>query len=216
MSDWNDAVKRLEKEFEKRQIEFYYCENKREANEKICELIAPNSSVGWCGSETLRELETIEEINRLAQEKKLIVFDRDAVVDRAERNRVSREAAGADYFLGSANAVVTDGRLLTASAYGNRICGFAYAKKKTIVVVGKNKLVDSLEAAFDRLRNHAVPLNCKRLNWSGTPCFATGRCDDGACRAPEYFRMCGQILITEFECVKGRMAVVLVNENLGF
>lgn len=209
------AAMHLEEEFRKRNIEFYFCASKAEANSKILDLIENGSSVGWSGSQTLIELGVLDELRTRAKEKRLIVFDRDNAPTSVERARLSREGANADYFLGSANAVVEDGRLLFASAFGNRISGFAFAKKKSIAVIGKNKLVRSLDEAFKRLRSVATPLNCKRLSWSATPCFE-GKCDEKACKAPEFKRMCGQILITEFECVPGRMAVILVDEKLGF
>ncbi|MBI5159688.1 lactate utilization protein [Candidatus Micrarchaeota archaeon] len=208
-------VEKLSCAFEKRQIEFFFCANKAEANAKIFSLIEGNSSVGWSGSQTLVELGVLDGLRESAGEKKLVVFDRDNALNSVERARLSREGANADYFLASANAVVEDGRLLVASAFGNRIAGVAFAKKKTIVVVGRNKLVRSLDDAFKRLRSVATPLNCKRLNWDNTPCFS-GKCNEEKCCAPEFKRMCGQVLITEFECVKGRMAVILVDEELGF
>lgn len=52
---YENAAKTLIKNLKKRQIEGYYCPNKRLAVEKALELIPSGSSIGWGGSMTLIE-----------------------------------------------------------------------------------------------------------------------------------------------------------------
>jgi hypothetical protein len=106
------------------------------------------------------------------------------------------------------------GELVFFSAYGNRTAGISYARN-VIVVCGINKLTKDLEAALNRARQYATPLNCKRLNWN-TPCFQDGICRKEICLFPEYKRMCCQILIIEAEVVADRLKVIFVGEDLGF
>ncbi len=48
--------------------------------------------------------------------------------------------------------------------------------KTTIVVCGYNKIVKNLDAAIDRIRNYAAPVNHKRLN-AKVPCLEGSDCD---------------------------------------
>jgi acyl-CoA hydrolase len=125
-----------------------------------------------------------------------------------------RQGAQADYYLASANAISEKGELVFFSAYGNRTAGIAYAKN-IIIVAGINKIVPTLEEAVKRAREYATPLNSKRLNWAA-PCLADGICRKEICFAPEYKRMCCQILVIEAEVTLGRLRVILIGEKLGF
>jgi hypothetical protein len=86
-----------------------------------------------------------------------------------------------------------------------------FGPKKVIIIAGVNKLVDTLEAAFARIRNVAGPLNGSRLNLK-TPCAITGKCID--CDSPD--RMCKVTVILEKRPNLSDITIVLVGENLGY
>ena len=91
------------------------------------------------------------------------------------------------------------------------LAAFCFGPEKVIIVVGRNKIVPDVNAAIDRVRNVAAPMNAIRFGLS-TPCVKTGRCSD--CSSPQ--RICNLTLIIEKQRTKGRMSVILVNEDLGF
>ena len=195
----------------KRNITGVFCENKSQVNGKILELIPKGASVGFSGSRTLEELEIIKALELRGNK----IFNQYAPgLSREESMGARRAGTQADYYLASANAISQKGELVFFSAYGHRIAGIADGRK-VIVVCGLNKIASNLEEAIKRARNYVTPLNCKRLNWPSF-CRKDGICDSGACLAPEYKRMCCQILVLEAEVDSGRLSVILSGEDLGF
>lgn len=204
-------VENLIKAWQRRGIAGFFCADGALAAQKILELIPQEAGVGFSGSMTLEQIGIIK---RLEARKNEVFNQNKPGISREESLDLRRKGAGADYFLASANAVSEKGELVFFSAYGNRSAGITYAKN-VIVVCGVNKIVPNLEQAFSRSREFATPLNCQRLNWN-TPCLKDGICRKEICLAPEYKRMCCQILIIEAEALPERMKVILVGENLGF
>jgi L-lactate utilization protein LutC len=204
-------IDNLIKNWQRRNIQGIYCQNKEEAAEKILEIIPPSASVGISGSATLDQLGIVKQLeargNRAFNQYK-------TGISREESLALRRQGAQADYYLASSNAISEKGELVFFSGYGNRTAGISSAKN-VIVVAGINKITPNLEEAIKRSREYATPLNCKRLNWD-TPCLKDGICRETICLFPEYKRMCCQILIIEAEVSPDRLKVVLVGENLGF
>jgi len=204
-------VDSLIKNWQKRNIAGFYCANKDEAVKKALEIIPSSVSIGLSGSKTLDQLGVV----RTLEERGNSVFNQyQSGITREESLELRRKGAQADYYLASANAVSESGELVFFSGYGNRTAGISYAKN-LIIVCGINKLTKDLDAALKRARELATPLNCKRLNWTSA-CLEKGVCRPEICFAPEYKRMCCQILVIEAEVVPGRVKVILVNDNLGF
>jgi hypothetical protein len=204
-------INELINNWQKRNIEGIFCADKNQAHSAILELIPSDATVGFSGSQTLEQLEIIEMLESRGNK----VFDQyDQNLSRDESMRARKLGAQADCFLTSANAISQQGELVFLSAYGHRIAGIADAKK-VIVVCGINKITPNLEAAIRRARNYVSPLNCKRLRWSSA-CLKDGKCRNYDCLAPEFSRMCCQMLIVEAEVAVGRMKVILIGEELGF
>lgn len=207
----DEKIEDLIKNWQKRNIMGFYCENKEEGIEKILEIIPKEASIGISGSQTLEQLAVVKYL----EERGNIVFTPyKSGISREENLRIRRQGTQADYYLASANAISQNGELVFFSAYGNRIAGLSFAKQ-VIIVSGINKITANLACAIKRVREYATPLNCKRLNWD-TSCFKNGICIEEACFFPEYKRMCCQILIIEAEVTSDRLKVILVGEDLGF
>jgi len=204
-------VDNLIKNWQKRNITGFYCENKAQAADKILEIIPVASSVGISGSVTL---DTLGIVGRLEGRGNPLFNQYKTGITREESLNLRRQGTGADYYLASANAISEKGELVFFSGYGNRTAGISYAKN-LIVVAGVNKITPNIQEALKRAREYATPLNCKRLEWS-SPCFKDGICRQEICLIPEYKRMCCQILIIEAEVMPQRLKVILVGENLGF
>jgi hypothetical protein len=204
-------IKELLDNWQRRNIEGIYCSQKDDIHQKLLELIPQTASIGFCGSQTLEELEIIEMLESRGNK----IFNQyQQNLSREESLEMRNLGAGADYFLSSANAISKQGELVFFSAYGHRIAGLANAKN-VIIISGTNKITPDLAAAITRAREYVAPLNCKRLKWEA-PCFKEGKCRQETCLLPEYHRMCCQILIIEAEINSGRLKVILVDEELGF
>ena len=122
-----------------------------------------------------------------------------------------RQALLADLFLTGTNAVTEDGVLVNLDMIGNRACAIAFGPKHVVVIAGRNKIVPDVEAARTRIKNFAAPVNALRLS-KKTPCTATSHCED--CSSPQ--RICNVWTIAEKCFPRGRITVILVNQDLGF
>ena len=116
-----------------------------------------------------------------------------------------------DLFITGTNAITTSGHLINLDMIGNRIAALTFGPRNVVVLAGRNKVVADLEAAWERIKAYAAPVNSMRLGMK-TPCAATGVCHD--CTSPQ--RICNTWTITEKSFPKGRVRVVLINEDLGF
>lgn len=166
-------------------------------------------SVSFGGSMTLVHSGIHEGVKAMPDLEVLDTYD--PAIPRYEVLAMRRRALSSDVFLTSANAVTEDGRLVNLDGTGNRVAALAFGPRFVIVVVGRNKVVPTLDDAFARIRNHAAPLNSMRLDRK-TPCVKTLRCEN--CTSPE--RICNTWTITEKSWPKGRVKVVLVDQELGF
>lgn len=207
----DQRIDNLIKNWQKRNILGFYCENKKQAVDKILEVIPVSSSIGISGSVTLDQLGIVR---RLDARGNRVINPYKAGMRQEESLELRRQGAAADYYLASPNAVSEKGELVFFSGYGNRTAGIAYAKN-VIVAAGINKLTPNIQEAVKRSREYATPLNCKRLSWN-TPCLENGICRQEICLFPEYKRMCCQVLIIEAEVTPDRLKVILIGENLGF
>lgn len=204
-------IETLIENWKKRNIAGFYCDKKKEAADKILKLIPVDASVGICGSLTLDQLDIV----RLLESRGSRVFNQyKSGISLKENLELRIKGSRADYYLASANAVSEKGELVFFSAYGNRTSGISSAKN-VLVVCGINKITSDIGEALRRARDYVAPLNCKRLNWN-TACFKDGICREGTCLAPEYKRMCCQVLIIEAEVSPQRLKVILIGEPLGF
>ncbi|MFA5410388.1 MAG: lactate utilization protein [Candidatus Omnitrophota bacterium] len=180
--------------WQKHNIRGLYCADKKEAAEKLLELIPLSASVGISGSVTLGELGIVAQLEGRGNQ----VFNQGRPgITGEESMKLRQQGALADYYLTSANAVSLNGEMVFLSAWGQRIAGISNAKN-VIVVCGANKLTPDLESAIKRAREYATPLNYKRLNWDKSR------------------QMCCQVLVIEAEASPGRLQVILVGESLGF
>ena len=194
------------KQFAKRNIEGFYCENKDDTVKLMLSFIEEGKSISWGGSNTITELG----IKDILENGNYVLVDRDKFTGE-ERTTKMREAFFSDYYLTSSNAVTQDGLLVNIDGNGNRVAAMCFGPKQVIVVVGINKLVPTVEHAVDRIRNFATPPNAIRLDYD-TPCSKSGVCSD--CLVKDC--ICGQILVTRYNRNAGRIKVIIVGETLGF
>ena len=206
-----NRINQLIDNWHSRNITGIFCRNRQDAVEKILEFIPLNSSVGFSGSVTLDQLGIIPLLEKRGNN---VANPYRKDISRQESLNIRKKGAQSDFYLVSPNAISFNGELVFFSAFGNRIAGISYCDN-VIVVSGVNKIVEDLPQAIKRAREHATPMNCKRLNWKAA-CLPDGICKENICRFPEYNRMCCQALTVEAEASRGRLKVILVDEDLGF
>lgn len=199
--------KKLVENLKKRNFDAYYCQNAETALQKALELIPEGSSVGWGGTKSAQEIGLLDAIRN----GNYRAIDRDQFTTPEEKEQAARDALFADFFLAGANAMSLDGEMVTIDGTGNRLAAIVYGPKNVLVLVGMNKVCDTLDAAIERARTVASPINMQRF-MKNTPCAVTGVCAD--CKSPEC--ICNQILITRNCRPAKRICYIVVGEELGF
>ncbi len=193
----------------KRNMKGYYCETIDEANQLILSLIKEGDTVSWGGGMSIRDMGITKLIKECPKYK---VLDRDAASSTEEMQEIQRQALLCDTYLMGTNAMTSDGELVNIDGLGNRVAALCYGPKQVIVVAGINKVMHSEDAAIERARNVAAPINIQRFPNNVTPCKKTGKC--GSCVGEGC--ICRQIVITRMSMIPERIKVVLVNDTLGF
>lgn len=197
----------LVKNLRARHFEAVYCRTAGEALEAALASIPENAAVGWGGALSAQQIGLQDAVRR----GKYRAIDRDACSTREEKAQAAMDCLHADVFLTGANAISLDGQMVTIDGNGNRAAAIVYGPKTVLVIAGMNKVCDTLEAAVDRARTIAAPMNKQRFP-SDTPCAVTGVCAD--CHSPDC--ICNQIVITRNCRPAGRIRFILVGEELGF
>lgn len=197
----------LVRNLQSRHFDAYYCATKEEALEKALSLIPAGASVGWGGSVTCQQIGLLDAV-RAGEYNAL---DRDTCKTPEARENLMRQCLLADTFLTGANAISLDGQMVNIDGNGNRVAAIVYGPRQVIVVAGMNKVEDSLEAAINRARTVAAPMNQQRFGLPN-PCGATGSCGD--CRSETC--ICNHILVTRHCRPVGKIKFILVGEDLGF
>ena len=205
--DYKKTADTLISHLEKRGFEAYYCDNAEAACEKAISLIDKNDTVSWGGSRTVDQLGLVDKLRK--EGYKLI--DRATAKTPEERTQLMRQSLLCDTFLMSSNAISSDGILVNIDGTGNRVAAMCFGPKSVLVIVGMNKVCDTLEDAEYRARNVAAPANVKRFGFTKTGC-QKGKCTD--CLAENC--ICSYIVKTRISNVKNRIKVILVGEELGF
>jgi len=186
------------------------------ARELVLETVIPQTkatTVSYGGSITIEATNILAEVRRRPGLK--MVETMSVPGPREVRMERCREALLVDLFLTGTNAVTESGMLVNLDMWGNRVGALAYGPRHVVVVAGRNKLAENIEAAMARVRRLAAPMNAIRHDLHTprpTPCVSTGVCAD--CRSE--WRICNTWLITAKSFPPGRIKVVLVNEDLGF
>ena len=197
-------AKKVIKGLESRNMNGYYAEDKEAALAKALSLIPENSQVTMGGGMSVHEIGLVDAL----KQGKYDFIDRDDYEDKRE---AMLKAYDADFFLAGANAMTEDGVIINIDGNANRVSAIAQGPRHVLFIVGMNKICSDVDGAMKRARNVAAPINAQRFGLS-TPCAKTGACMD--CKSPD--TICCQFLITRYSMHKGRISVILVNDELGF
>src|SRR6266700_830001 len=195
------AITRTIEALKNRGINTELVDSPREALRLITTKIPEGAQIMTGASTTLDEIGFTELLKTGAHKWKNLKQEIMSEKDPAKQRSLRSEATGAEYFIGSVQAVAETGEVVVVSASGSQIPAYAFNARNIVWVVGTQKIVPSLEEALRRIREHALPLESARMKTQGFP---------GS--------IIGKILILEREVPQlGRnLTMILVNEKLGF
>ena len=178
----------------------------KEAADIALNLIPEGASVGFGGSVTVRDMNLYETLQAAGHpvhwhwkndESKPAVF---------------ANAAKADVYLTSTNAITADGCLVNIDGTGNRVGAMIAGPKQVIIIAGSNKIVNGgVPQAIARIKTVACPQNARRLALD-TPCASLDRCDAANCTRS----MCNVTSIIEKPVGGHKITIILVDEELGY
>jgi len=209
---WKQRLEDVKAALESNNFDVYLANDKTDAQTIVLEGILPKlgaKTVSWGGSQTFIATGLYDRLKDDANLNVLDAFDKKISAEEMLERR--RQALLADLFITSTNALTETGQLVNLDMIGNRIGGLTFGPKWVILLVGRNKVVADLEEAMYRVKNYVAPVNAMRLD-KKTPCVKTSYCEE--CKSPD--RICNTWTITEKSFPKGRVKVVLINEDLGF
>lgn len=202
-----DRKDELIRNFRNRNVEVSFFDSLQDVKEKIEDLIPIDSTVGIGNSQTLKEMKISETLNNRGN----LVFDKTLAKNKEEIKELKKKALLTNWYISGTNAISIDGHIVNIDHSGNRVAAMIYGPDKVIIVVGKNKVCETLEDAVQRSRNISAPLNAKRAGYN-PPCIEMKRCVD--CKSKE--RVCFNLVIIEGQYDKNRMQLFIVDEELGY
>ncbi|MGO9021254.1 MAG: lactate utilization protein [Syntrophobacteraceae bacterium] len=207
---WSLRLADLKDALEANNFEVHIAEN-ADAAKKIVREILPKTgakSISWGGSVTYVQTGLYQELKDYPGIEVLDTYEKGLPPEEMLERR--RRSLLVDLFVTGTNAVTETGKLVNLDMTGNRVAGLTFGPRNVIVLAGRNKVVPDIEDAMQRIKNYAAPANAMRLE-KKTPCVKTSICEE--CRSLD--RICNTWTITEKSFPKGRIKIVLINEDLG-
>ncbi|MGZ7192736.1 MAG: LUD domain-containing protein, partial [Halobacteriota archaeon] len=169
------------------------------ALETLKTLIPPGAEVMSGSSTTLIEIGFDEYVNSgtsIWRDLHRVIF---AENDEKKRYELRRKSVTADYFVSGVNAIAQSGQIIACDKSGSRVGAWPFAAGHLILVSGTNKIVPTLGDALRRVREYAYPLENIRAKKAYGMSSKIGKC-----------------VILANEEIEGRIALVLVDELLGY
>ncbi|MEP7166812.1 MAG: LUD domain-containing protein [Candidatus Woesebacteria bacterium] len=166
---------------------------------KVKELIPEGSEVMTMTSVTADTIGLTQLINESgkynAVKPKLYALD-----PNTQKREQKQMGAAPEYSVGSVHAVTEDGKVLIASNTGSQLPGYVYGSDHVIWVVGAQKIVKDINAAFKRVEEYTLPLESERAHKA----YGMERSN------------ISKVLIVNKEVTAGRITLIFINEVLGF
>ena len=201
------TINELTENFAKRNIDVLWFGTFEDVKNYLLQEIPSGASVGIGNSKTLKRME----ITKALYARGNVVCDKTLGKTQEEVRELKRNALLTDCYISGSNAVSVDGRIVNIDHSGNRVAAIAFGPDKVYIVISKNKITATHYEAMKRARDVSALLNAKRAGFN-PPCVVAGHCMD--CNSPE--RVCYTVSITEGQHVKGRLTLLVANEDEGF
>lgn len=183
-----------------------FVKTKEEAFELAKTYIKPNMSVGLGGSVSVQEIGLLD---YLLNNKDITVHNQyEAGITMDENIERRRKGLVSDIFVTSTNAITKAGELVNADGSGNRVAALSYGPTNVLLIVGINKIVDSLEDGFKRVMDVAATKNIDRMNKKAISFGKEPKYNlDNIARKFTWIKADDEI---------GRIIIILVDEELGY
>lgn len=204
----DERIKKAIFNLQKNNMAGFYVDSIQELLSLLSTLLVEGEKIGCGDSVTLEETGVFEYLRNGS----FTFYDKHQPnLTSDEKRKIYLKNFDTDTFITGTNAVTVDGKLFNIDGNGSRVAPMIYGPKQVIVVVGMNKLVDTVEDAIRRTRQIAAPLDAKRLN-KNTPCVKLGRCID--CKHEQ--RICNDFVLIARQFSKDRMKVIFINGDYGY
>jgi hypothetical protein len=168
-----------------------------DARSAVLEMIPEGAEVHSGKSKTLEDIGLFNEFQDSGRYD--FVRTRMFAMDRATQGREIRKLIAApDYMVNSAHAITEEGVIVVASASASQIGPLASGAGRVIFVVGSQKVVPDLDAAYERILEYVLPYEDSRLF-----------------EAMGVHTFLARLLLLEREWQADRTTVVLVREPVG-
>jgi hypothetical protein len=168
-----------------------------DARRAVLEMIPEGAEVHSGKSKTLEDAGLFSEFQDSGRYD--FVRTRMFAMDRATQGREIRKLIAApDYMVNSAQAITEEGVIAVASASANQIGPLASGAGRVIYVIGSQKIVPDVAAAYERILEHVLPYEDARLF-----------------EAMGVHSFLARVLLVEREWQADRTTVVLVREPVG-
>lgn len=193
--------------FKDRNIEVSYYNSREKLISDLTNILNDYNTIGIGNSVTLKSLRVTE----LAKSLGKTVYDKTIASSKEESKLLKLKALTSECYVSSCNAIAIDGKIINVDHSGNRVAAITYGPERVIIIAGSNKIVKTQRAGVQRSLKKATPLNAKRAGIE-SPCSLGRDCKE--CTADT--RVCNYISIIRGQNVKGRMTVMLIDEEIGF
>ncbi len=176
-----------------------------EAREVAKGFIEPGLKVGLGGSTTVQQIGLLD---WLTEQKDINLSNQyEAGITMEENVERRRQGLLSDLYITSCNAITQKGALVNADGDGNRVAAQIFGPRKVLLIVSKNKIVESVKEGFGRIRGIAAPKNIERMN---AKALSMGK-------EPRYNE---KNIANKFAFITadkpGRTTIILVGEALGY
>ena len=193
----DEKIDRVAAALRSHKIEAIVVDTAEQARETVLRLVPDGAEVHSGKSRTLEDVGLYKELMESGRYD--AIRPKVFTMDRATQGREIRKLISApDVMLGSVAAVTEDGMLVAASATGSQLGAYASGAGRLILIVGSQKIVPDIEAAFRRIREVVFP-------WENEQVRARMGVDT----------ILEKVLIIFGEWTAGRTTVVLVREPVG-
>ncbi|WP_339102206.1 lactate utilization protein [Haloterrigena salinisoli] len=193
-----ETIETVVSNVEDRNIDVHVFDDGDDAREHLREQIPDGATVMDGHSTTLEEIGFTDDLED-AEGFEYLGAKVQEIDDDEERSEARREATTADVFFDSVNAIAESGELLGANALGNGVGAWAFGAKDLVLVGSTNKIVDDFQAAVERVREYAYPLEDARAE----EVYGQGS-------------VVGKLVSMEYERVDDRTQLVLLEGDHGF
>lgn len=159
----NQRIEKTKAALEKKGYIVSVVTTKEEALDYIKNTVPENTTVMNGSSTTLDEIGFIDYLKSGKHNWKNLHETVLAEKDQAKQALLRKQTTITDWYLGSAHALTESGELLVASNTGSQIPSIAYNASNLLLVVGAQKIVETMEAGVERLHEVVMPLEDTRM-----------------------------------------------------